>query len=120
MWLTAIMQRLTLDVLNKTKGKRKIAVFGSVLELGDLRDKLLYEVGAKIKDYGIDELYTVTEDALSINKGARDSGFKNEKNFKDNNEVLNYLKANIKSEDVILIKGSRKYKMEEISEGLLK
>ncbi len=110
----------SLDVLKKTKGKRKIAVFGSVLELGKFRDELLEEVGRKVKEYDVDELITVTEDALCINKGAKDSGFLCEKNFKDNMEVLNYLKANIKDDDVILIKGSRKYKMEEISEGLLK
>ena len=38
--------------------------------------------------------------------------------YDDNKEVINYLKNNIKDGDVILIKGSRKYKMEEISESL--
>ena len=109
----------SLDVLSKVKGGRKIAVFGSVAELGNKRDELLFEVGKKIKDFDISELITVTEDALSINEGARVSGFLNEKNFKSNKEALKYLKEIIKKDDVVLIKGSRKYKMEEISEGLL-
>ena len=65
-------------------------------------------------------LITVTEDALFINKGAKDSGFENEINLPDNNAVISYLKKEQKKGDVILIKGSRKYKMEEISEGLMK
>ena len=109
----------SLDVLRKTGGGRKIAVFGSVLELGSMRDELLYKVGMKIKEYGVDELITVTADALSINEGAKDSGFSNQKNFENNSAVLEYLKENIRENDVILIKGSRKYKMEEISQGLL-
>ena len=66
----------------------------------------------------IDGLVTVTEDALSINEGAKKEGLLNNINLPDNKEVINYLKGNIKDGDVILIKGSRKYKMEEISESL--
>ena len=46
----------SMDVLSKVKSKRKIAVLGSVAELGEKRDELLYEVGSKIKNYNIDEL----------------------------------------------------------------
>lgn len=110
----------SLDVLIKLGAERKTAVFGSVAELGEIRDELLYEVGKEAAKSGIDELVTVSEDALSINKGANDAGFYNTKNFKTNSEALEYLKNNITPGDAVLIKGSRKYKMEEISEGLLK
>lgn len=109
----------SLDVLSKIEAKRKTAVFGSVAELGEIRDTLLYELGKKTAESGIDELVTVSEDALSINKGAEDAGFNNVKNFKTNSEALEYLKNKISEGDAVLIKGSRKYKMEEISEGLL-
>ena len=109
----------SLNVLSKLSGKRKIAVFGSVAELGDIRDELLYEVGKKASECDLYELITLSSDALSINKGAKDNGFLREKNFSTNSEILEYLKSIIKKDDVILIKGSRKYKMEEISEGLV-
>ncbi len=109
-----------IKVLKEYPGKRKIAVFGSVLELGSYRDELLYELGEKIAALGIDMLITVTEDALAINKGAEAKGFSSVINIENNEKALGYLKNNIKKGDVILIKGSRKYKMEEISEGLLK
>lgn len=109
----------SLNVLSKLSGKRKIAVFGSVAELGDIRDELLYEVGKKASECDLYELITLSSDALSINKGAKDNGFLREKNFSTNSEILEYLKSIIKKDDVVLIKGSRKYKMEEISEGLV-
>lgn len=109
-----------LKVLKSYPGKRKIAVFGSVLELGEYRDKLLYELGEKIPEIGIDMLVTVTGDALSINEGAISKGFENAVNVENNEKALEYLKENVKPGDVILIKGSRGYKMEEISEGLVK
>ena len=109
-----------LNILNNVGSERKIAVFGSVAELGDMRDELLFNVGAKIIDYNVDELITVTEDALSINRGAESAGLLNTKNFSTNEEALCYLEKNIVKGDAVLIKGSRKYKMEEISEGLLK
>lgn len=108
----------SLDVLKKLEAERRFAVLGSVAELGEARDSLLYEVGKKIKDFGIYELITVSEDALSINKGANESGFMSTRNFSSNKEALDYIKKNIKEGDAVLIKGSRKYKMEEISEGL--
>lgn len=109
----------SLNVLKNISGKRKIAVFGSVAELGDVRDSLLYNVGKKVSECGLYELITLSEDALSINKGAKDNGFLREKNFSSNKEILEYLKSIMEKDDVILIKGSRKYKMEEISEGLV-
>ena len=109
-----------LKVLKSYPGERKIAVFGSVLELGSYRDKLLYELGEKIPEIGIDVLITVTKDAFSINEGARSKGFENTQNIENNEKTLEYLKGIIKTGDVILIKGSRGYKMEEISEGLVK
>ena len=108
------------DVLNKTSGKRKIAVLGSVAELGESRDELLYNVGSKTGDYNINHLVTVTEDSLAINKGARESGFSNEINVSCNKEAVSYIKSILEEGDVVLIKGSRKYKMEEIGEGLMK
>ena len=40
----------SLDVLKNLESERKFAVLGSVAELGETRDQLLYEVGKKIKD----------------------------------------------------------------------
>lgn len=108
----------SLNVLEKTKGERKIAVFGSVAELGEKRDELLYEVGKSTKKYKVDILITVSQDALAINKGAKEVNVE-EMNFSSNKEVSDYLKGIIRENDVVLVKGSRLYKMEEISNSLI-
>ena len=111
--------RASLRVLAAAEGGRKTAVLGSVAELGNMHDELMYEVGKFAASSGIDCLMTVGAEAGIINKGARDAGFSNEMNFKNNGEAKIYIKANARENDVYLIKGSRMYKMEEISDYLL-
>lgn len=91
-------------------GGRKIAVLGDMAELGENSNAYHAETGKYAEKKGIDLLITVgkiseeTHNAANINKV----------HFDTNDEVSDYLKKNAKSGDVILIKGSRCMKMEEI------
>ena len=104
----------------KTSG-RKIAVLGDMLELGEQAEKLHKEVGEKVFQKQVDLLLTVGELASSIVQGALNSGMKKNKvfSFKDNQEASFYLKENLKKGDLVLVKGSRRMKMEEIVSDLM-
>ncbi len=99
-----------LNTLQKYASSKKTAVLGDMLELGQIsadRHKKALEHAANCADIVLtfgDEFY----------KAAKrfDSG--KIKPFNDKTELLNELKKHLKPEDVILVKGSRGMRMEEI------
>ncbi|MFY9175281.1 MAG: UDP-N-acetylmuramoyl-tripeptide--D-alanyl-D-alanine ligase [Peptococcia bacterium] len=106
-----------LEVLQTVAGKgRKIAVLGDMYELGDFEVQGHLEVGKKAVDVQLDYLFTVGKLARYIAEGAITAGFP-ESGIglcQNNQEALSYLKKALQPGDVILIKGSRGVKMEEI------
>lgn len=107
--------KAALDVLFEKKGKRKIAVLASMLELGKSSTQKHQEVGQYAAQKNIDILVTVGEEAKEIALGAA-SEMEAEKiiNLADNEACIEYLVSEIKSGDLILIKGSRANRLEEI------
>ncbi|MTI81411.1 MAG: UDP-N-acetylmuramoyl-tripeptide--D-alanyl-D-alanine ligase [Firmicutes bacterium] len=109
--------RAALTTLKDLAGKRRrVAVLGSMFELGDREQKGHYETGETAAD--VDLLVAVGKLAREIVRGAKDTGMPSDRVhwFADNHSAANYLKHNLKPEDVILVKGSRGMKMEEIVE----
>jgi UDP-N-acetylmuramoyl-tripeptide--D-alanyl-D-alanine ligase len=97
----------SIDLLSKYK-KNTILVIGDMLELGKYKKKLHKEVGEYAKANGINIVIGYGELTKETIKAFGKKGI-----FFDNEESLkNYLKKNITSKDVILIKGSRGMKME--------
>lgn len=111
--------KAALDVLAEKKGTRKIAVLASMLELGESSAEKHQKIGEYAAKKSIDILITVGKEAEEIAVGAA-SKMKTEKIVKlaDNEACINFLLNEIKSEDLILIKGSRANKLEEIIEEL--
>ena len=99
----------------KVKGEKHL-VLSDMLELGKSSRKEHVESGRLIKKLGFNNLYTYGEEAYNIFKGAK--GVKNNYFFSDKNTLIEFLKLNIKKEDLILIKGSRSMKMEEVTEAI--
>ena len=97
----------SIDLLSKYK-KNTVLVIGDMLELGKFKKKLHKEVGEYAKAKGINVVLGYGELAKEITKafGRKGIFFNNEDSLKS------YLKKNITSKDVILIKGSRGMKME--------
>ncbi len=110
----------TLAEIKVHKEARKWIVLGEMLELGKESEKLHYELGKKIAKEKIDYLLTYGEKAKAFSKGAVEEGMvsKNIFSFEKQEELINFLKENIKRGDLIFIKGSRKMKMEKIVEAL--
>lgn len=106
-----------INVLMDLRGnKRTIAVLGDMLELGDWAYKAHFDVGKFAVRKGINYIITVGENARNIARGALDAGAlpDNVVSFESNSEAAAFLKSLVGNGDVILIKGSRGMKMEEI------
>jgi len=96
-----------LDLL-ATSSKRKIVVLGDMLELGRLRKKMHKDVGKYAATKKIDILLGFGD----LTKYAVEGFGKNGIFFNDEFLLRKFLKKNIQSKDVVLIKGSRGMKME--------
>lgn len=99
----------------KVKGKKHV-VLADMLELGKSSIKEHTESGKLVKKLGFDNLYTFGNYAYNIFKGAK--GIKNNFYFTDKQTLIEFLKLNVKAGDLILVKGSRAMKMEEVVEAI--
>ena len=97
----------SIDLLSNYK-KKTILILGDMLELGRYTKKLHKEVGEYANAKGIDLMLGYGDTAKYAINGFGKNGiyFRNEDDLKD------YLKENVSSKDVILIKGSRGMRME--------
>lgn len=100
---------------------RKIAVLGDMLELGDIEVQAHRQVGAFAAQSGIDQLHVLGQLGMQIAEGAKEAGLNNGRigRWVDKTSLKTYLKRELKPEDLVLVKGSRKMKMEEISYALV-
>jgi len=100
--------------------RRKIVVLGDMLELGRMSRKFHEEIGKIVATSPIYSLVTIGEDAGFIAQAAGKWGM--EKNnifsFKDKKFASKKLKELLKPKDAVLIKGSRKMGLEEVTEYL--
>ncbi len=96
-----------LDVLSVSPG-RKIAVLGSMNELGELTERKHRELGAYASKRA-DVIVTVGEAAKWLNEAARESGFRDSDIFHYDNSIsaADYVKTIIREGDTVLVKGSQ-------------
>ena len=106
--------KAALDVLKDREGKRKIAILGTMRELGDEANRCHKEVGEYAKDR-VDLLISCGEHIDDFKEG-----FEKDKIKLYNTKVnlINDLNSIIKPGDVVLVKASRGEKFEEIVEKL--
>jgi UDP-N-acetylmuramoyl-tripeptide--D-alanyl-D-alanine ligase len=109
----------TLETFAHEAAQRRIAVLGSMAELGDDAATMHRRVGAAAA--GASEIILAGGDfAADIVRGASDAGAASRLlTFNGNADAVAWLRANARPGDAILLKGSRKYKMEEIADALL-
>ncbi|MCX7877868.1 MAG: UDP-N-acetylmuramoyl-tripeptide--D-alanyl-D-alanine ligase [Ignavibacteria bacterium] len=97
-------------------GGRKHIVLGDMLELGKSSVYEHRKIGRYIKKLGFENLYTFGNDSYYTHCGA--GKLKNNFYFNDKVTLAETLKLFIRKNDIVLIKGSRAMKMEEIIEYL--
>jgi len=112
----------SLEELAAEDGRRAVAVLGDMLELGAGAVDGHRRVGAAAVRHGVALLVTVGELSRETAEGARRSGGAPGGVIDCNNkkEALQVLRRELRPGDVVLVKGSRGMRMEEIIEGLLK
>ena len=106
--------KAAITYLKEIKDKRKIAVLGDMLELGDYSKELHEKVGEEV-DESIDILITIGKEAKYI---AEKSKAKQIIECKDNEEAVRKLKELETKDDAILLKASNGMKFFEIATAL--
>ncbi len=103
-------------------GKRKVSIFSDMKELGQYSGNYHKELGKNVFESGIDLLLTWGDMAENIVRGARENGMKKDRavHFAEKAELIEFALKNITNDDVILVKGSRSMKMEEVVEALIR
>lgn len=110
----------TLTTFASERARRRIAVLGSMAELGADAPALHERVGAHAAASNLDVLLVGGDYAASIASGACGAGFDRDRivTFEDNGDVVRWLREHARPDDVVLLKASRKYRMEEIVQAL--
>ncbi|MFT4445528.1 UDP-N-acetylmuramoyl-tripeptide--D-alanyl-D-alanine ligase [Parvimonas sp. G1967] len=99
--------------------KNKILILSDMLELGENERKLHFAVGEKIDKNKIDYVICIGELAKEIYNGAnRNFNVNNLFHFDTNEEVVKKVKEIISDDTLIMVKGSRGMKLENIIEML--
>ncbi|MBI4551643.1 MAG: UDP-N-acetylmuramoyl-tripeptide--D-alanyl-D-alanine ligase [Candidatus Latescibacteria bacterium] len=110
-----VSARAALRTLANARTGRRIAVMGDMLELGAESEQAHREVGRAVAG-AADVLITVGERARQIADGAREAGMDERAILvcQKNDDASVRIRACAKPGDIILIKGSRGMKMEDI------
>ncbi|RJX16770.1 MAG: UDP-N-acetylmuramoyl-tripeptide--D-alanyl-D-alanine ligase [Desulforudis sp.] len=99
----------------------RIAVLGSMFELGTHSEKGHLEVGRAAAESGITTLVTVGEEARLTAKGALEAGMDTRQviSCATNDETVRVLETVLPTAGFVLVKGSRGVRMEQIVEALI-
>ena len=102
-------------------GRRKIAVLADMKELGESSCVYHVKVGEFAGARKFDLLLLYGEMAAYYEKGALSAGMNSSavKIFESKDEIAVYLKEYLKEKDVVLVKGSRSMKMEDVVNRLI-
>lgn len=115
--------KAAIEYLGKLQGKKKIAILGDMLELGEYSEKFHRKVGEEVANNNIDILITVGKEAKYMADEAAKKGMNLENiytfdtNEKAEKQVKEFLKEGNKG---ILIKASNGMKFQEIYENIIK
>lgn len=112
-------------LLSLEHGRRRVAVFADVMELGEQSEQLHRSVGAYLAEAEkegrkVDLLVTTGKEAAYIAEEAKKGKSLSVVSFDSNAEVIDYLKTELRVGDVVLVKGSRGMKTDEIVAAFLR
>ena len=105
-----------LDMLGKVK-KRKVFIFGDILELDKYAEEIHKEVGKRVINNNIDVLVTVGENAYFTYSVCYDSGIESY-HYKCNDDLIKEIDKIIDIDDIILVKGSHGMNLIQVVEHL--
>ena len=110
----------TLETFALEPASRRIAVLASMAELGDAAQRLHRAVGAAAANASLDVVLIGGDHADDLEFGLRAQAFPPERvvRFDSNHAAAQWLAMHVRPDDVVLLKGARRYKLEEIVEEL--
>lgn len=107
-----------IDSMKPLEG-RKVGIFGYMGELGSFSEKMHRELGNYIGTSDIEIAFYIGECGEFVEAGATEAGLSNIYIFRDQENMKNVIRDKIKSDDVILVKGSRSMKLENIVKSII-
>jgi UDP-N-acetylmuramoyl-tripeptide--D-alanyl-D-alanine ligase len=109
---------MAIQTMSVMKGYfQKLAVLGDMLELGEFSEKYHRELAHYLKENGIQKVFFFG-DLTKISFDEAQKMNLDAKHFNDKQSIADEIKKSIPEGSLILLKGSRKMKMEEIIEFL--
>jgi UDP-N-acetylmuramoyl-tripeptide--D-alanyl-D-alanine ligase len=114
--------RAAIETLRGLRGKGStVAILGDMLELGPNAGELHAQIGETLVQAGVDRVFLKGTLSRSTAAGALRKGFDEKRIvfFEEPGDVIAPLIAALKKEDWILVKGSRKMKMEAVAEAII-
>jgi UDP-N-acetylmuramoyl-tripeptide--D-alanyl-D-alanine ligase len=107
-----------LEMLKETEGQRKIAVLGTMKELGDFSEQSHFEVGETFAKLGLDRLFVLVDDP-EAKKIAEGAGKINTECFVTHDELIQRLKEVMKEGDRLLFKASHSVGLNRVVKALV-
>ena len=103
-----------------SRGRRKVAILGDMLELGSYEKEGHLNAGRKAAEVEIDILVTIGPLAQYYREGALAQGMRESciHHFESREEALVWLKTNVSTADVILVKASRGMHLDKLAQEL--
>ncbi|MEP0766693.1 MAG: UDP-N-acetylmuramoyl-tripeptide--D-alanyl-D-alanine ligase [Fimbriimonadia bacterium] len=112
--------KAALRTLAEMRAKRRIAVLGSMLELGEFAEQEHRSIGRLVAELGVNELGVVGTEAGWIADAALEASMPREgvTRLETTEAAAEWLPRFVQDEDLILIKGSRALRMERLLDAL--
>ncbi len=111
--------KASLDFMKETgKKRRRVAILGEMLELGKYAPTCHREIGTEAGKAGIDLLIAIGPHSQQMIQGAKKEGVRKTFSFKTAELAIPTVRQEMRPGDLILVKGSRGIKMEQITESL--
>ncbi|HLG19069.1 MAG TPA: UDP-N-acetylmuramoyl-tripeptide--D-alanyl-D-alanine ligase, partial [Bdellovibrionota bacterium] len=113
---------VALEVVRDTSPKRKLAVLGDMMELGEFAPRAHRDIGIKVATFGFAHLFVLGQFSGDLVQGAVQGGMprQNITVGKSHEDLAKAISENAKEGDTILVKGSRGMKMEKVTNELLR
>mgnify|MGYP001619094964 CR=1 FL=1 len=109
-----------LETLGEMDVRRTVAIIGDMLELGPFTRAAHHAIGQLAAQLGIDVVIPVGAYAETVAEGVRRSRVDGVKTFRTAQELIQQLPAMLQEGDGLLVKGSRKLHLEEVTEFLMR
>ncbi len=117
---TALLSMVATLNEGSNSDNRKIVVAGEMLELGTEEKEIHRQTGKDLALSGIDYLIGVRNLAKEMVESAKEHGLENALFFDSSEEAGEFLCGEIKTGDVVLVKGSRGVRTEKVLEKLVR